>query len=211
MNTIICEESLTLGRAASKWCEERVRRNKVRSAFIPAGNTPIPLYQVWEKERPEYLQGLSLLQIDDVLTGSQKGVFKQFFNEHLPSYRNQLRYIEDAEQIADMAVLGLGVNGHVAFHEPGIDRRFFSGCVQLTPKTCEYLKLESNTWGISYGVDAFIRCQSVLMVVSGKGKREILSRLLKEDRELPATALLQHKDFTLLADRDALPEGVLQR
>lgn len=205
MNTIICEESLTVGRAASNWVQERVRRFGAKTIFIPAGNTPIPLYQFWEKERPEFLKGLTLLQIDDVLTGNQKGVFKEFFDKHLPSYRSQMQYIESAEQVADLAILGLGVNGHVAFHEPGIDNKFYSGCVKLTPKTCEYLNLEPGTWGITYGVDAFIRCKSILMTVTGRGKRDVLDRLLKEDRTLPATALLHHSDMTLLTDREALP------
>ncbi len=207
MNTIICEESLTLGRAASNWVQDRVRRHQAKSIFIPAGQTPIPLYQLWEKEKPDFLKGLAFLQIDEVLTGSQKGVFKDFFQQHLPSFRNQIRYIEAAEHVADLAILGLGVNGHVAFHEPGIDNQFYSGCVQLTSKTCEYLKLEPNTWGLTYGVGAFVRCKSVMMTVTGKGKREVLARLLREDRELPATALLHHQDLTLLADREALPEG----
>lgn len=211
MNTIICEEPLTLGRAASNWVQERVRRFKAQSIFIPAGNTPIPLYEFWEKERPDFLRNVTFLQIDDVLTGKQKGVFKEFFAKHLPSYRNQIQYIEAAEQVADLAILGLGVNGHVAFHEPGIDNRFYSGCVPLTAKTCGYLGLEPNTWGITYGVDAFIRAKSILMTVTGPGKREILGRLLKEDRQLPATALLHHADITLLADHAALPPAVTKR
>lgn len=211
MNTIICEESLTLGRAASNWVQERVRRYKARSIFIPAGNTPIPLYEFWEKERPDFLNNVTLLQIDEVLTGRKKGVFKEFFQKHLPNYSHQIRYVDAAEEVADLAILGLGVNGHVAFHEPGIDNRFYSGCVKLTPKTCEYLKLEENTWGVTYGVDAFIRCKSIMMTVSGQGKREILQRLIKEDRNLPATALLHHTDITLLADREALPQGLPKR
>lgn len=211
MNKIICEESFTLGRAASNWCQEKIKSYGARSLFIPAGQTPVSLYKLWEQERPEYLKNMSLLQIDEVLTGQQKGVFRDFFKSHLPSYQKQIQTIDQAETVADLAVLGLGVNGHVAFHEPGIDSRFFSGCIQLTPKTCEYLSLEKGTWGLSYGVSAFLRCKAILITVSGPKKRDILRQLLSENRELPATHLLRHPDLTLLLDREAYPTESLRQ
>lgn len=206
MNTVICEEPFTLGRAASNWCREKIERYQARSIFVPAGQTPITLYKLWEAEKPAYLKGLRLLQIDEVISGEQKGLFERFFHEHLPSFTNQLVPIRDAEEGADLAILGLGVNGHVAFHEPGIPDKFYSGCVLLTPETRQYLSLEPDARGLSYGVDAFRRAKAVLMIVSGTGKRDILSRLARRDPSLPATSLLNHRDFTLLADRAAFKD-----
>jgi hypothetical protein len=166
------------------------------------------LYKVWETKKPDYLRGMDLVQIDDVLTGSQRGMFKRFFDEHLPSYLTQLRGIEMGDRQADLAVLGLGLNGHVAFHEPGVDSGFYSGCVRLSEVTCQNLELEPGTWGISYGAQAFNACKSILMIVCGSSKREILQRLLEGESSVPASALLNHPSFTILADREALPAGV---
>lgn len=211
MKNLICEESKALGRAASNWCREKTFQYDARSAFVPAGRTPMALYDVWRSENPDYLSRLELLQIDDVLTGHEQGVFKRFFEDELPGRLEQIKFIDRADGGADLAILGLGLNGHVAFHEPGIDRSFYSGCVRLNAITCEHLGLERETWGISYGAGAFLESKAILMMVSGKSKREVLKRLIDGDPTLPATALLKHRDFTLLADRDAWPSARRER
>jgi 6-phosphogluconolactonase/glucosamine-6-phosphate isomerase/deaminase len=204
MKTIVCEESLDLGPAASKWCAEKINAYRARSMYVPAGRTPMALYEEWRRHTPSYLSGLELLQIDDVLTGEHRGVFRRFFEEQLPDNIQQIKFIESGSDQADLAVLGLGLNGHVAFHEPGIPANFYSGSVRLSPITCEHLHLEPGTWGISYGADAFFRSRAVLMMVSGHSKRDILNKLINGDQSLPASQLLNHPDFTLLVDSEAL-------
>ncbi len=200
----ICEDAAGLGRAASNWCREKITQYRARSIFIPAGQTPVALYKLWQSENPEYLRGLDLLQIDDVMAGSKKGVFRRFFNEHLPSFQKQISPIEHADRVADLAILGLGLNGHVAFHEPGLAPSFFSGCVPLSETTVKNLQLESGTWGISYGVGAFVQCKAILFMVSGASKRDVLRKFQAADLSLPASSLLRHSDIMLLVDREAL-------
>jgi len=203
MKKIVCEETKDLGRAASDWFNEKARYYRAQSAFVPAGRTPVALYEVWRRESPSYLKGMDLVQIDDVLSGTKKGIFKNFLQEHLPEYQTQIKFIEEGAHGADLAVLGLGLNGHVAFHEPGLDESFFSGSVRLSETTCDHLGLERGTWGVTYGAGAFMRSRAILMMVSGKSKTLILERLLQGDSSIPATALVKHSDFTLLCDRDA--------
>jgi 6-phosphogluconolactonase/glucosamine-6-phosphate isomerase/deaminase len=204
MKKIVCEEIKALGRVASDWFAEKARHYQAQSAFVPAGRTPEALYEIWRRERPPYLKGMDLVQVDDVLTGPKKGIFKSFLEEHLSAYKRQIKFIDDGLRGADLAVLGLGLNGHVAFHEPGLDESFFSGSVRLSEITCDHLGLERGTWGVSYGAGAFLKSRAILMMVSGSGKRQILERLLHADPSLPATSLTKHSDFTLLCDREAV-------
>lgn len=205
MELIICEGPEAFVQAADRWCRTEIQLHGAKAVFLPAGQTPESLYEKWEREKPGPLQGLEILQIDDVLTGAKRGVFRRFFSEKLPSYEAQLRPIDEASRVADLGLLGLGLNGHVAFHEPEIDLSFFSGCVKLSAKTCTNLGLEESTWGISYGVQAFLATKALLIMVKGAGKREVLARLLKGDPALPASALLGHPRLTILADREAYP------
>lgn len=206
MKTRLCEEVSDLGRAASQWCEEKIKTCRAHSVYIPAGRTPMALYEVWRRENPAYLAGLDLVQIDDVMTGPQRNVFRRFLEENLPGHQKQIKFISDASRQADLAILGLGLNGHVAFHEPGLDRDFYSGCVRLSSVTCDHLNLARDTWGISYGAGAFFRSRAILMMVSGASKREILKKFLAGDPSLPASALLGHPDLTLLVDKEAMNE-----
>ena len=114
-----------------------------------------------------------------------------------------MRFIDDASQVADLALLGLGLNGHVAFHEPGLPENFFSGCVRLNSHTCQNLGVKNGAWGLTYGIGALKRAKAVLLMVRGLSKHEILGQLLKQNPALPATYLLKHANITILVDREA--------
>ena len=203
MEMKICKDSEELAKETSTWCMEKIHRVGAKSIYLPAGNTPVPVYQHWTAKPPEFLRGLRLIQIDDVLTGPKAGVFKKFFVEHLPGHQDRFQWIGDQYNQGDLAILGLGLNGHIAFHEPELPKNFYSGCVSLSEKTCQSLGVDKTTWGVTYGASAFLKTKAILMLVLGESKREVLQRLIKKDPSLPATALCGHTDFTILADRAA--------
>lgn len=146
------------------------------------------------------LNEFELYQIDEVITGEKTGLFADFFKTYLGNLKRPVRGLGDAEAKADLAWLGLGLNGHVGFHEPGLASNFASGCVKLSEKTCHTLELEAGTWGLTYGAARFMECQAILMLVRGSSKRDVLHALEKGDAGLPASALLPHKDFTVLSE-----------
>ena len=199
----VATDATDLNHQASAWLEKRVALDGARSAFLPAGRTPESLYKLWESEKPSWLRELRLKQIDDVLNGPQTGVFRAFFEEHLPSFGSQMDWIERADETADVAILGLGLNGHIAFHEPHLPANFYGGCVDLSEITRRMLGLTEQTWGITYGSATFMKCKSILMIASGPSKRDVVKKLVARSTDLPATSLLAHADFTLLVDHDA--------
>ncbi len=181
----------------ASWLQNRVDRYEAKSLFLPAGETPRPLYALWRKKEPAYLRGLRLLQVDDVASGAQTGVFAKFFSEELPA----LTVIPpDHPERADLAVLGLGTNGHVAFHEPGLPNEFRFGEVQLHEDTLKRLALAPGTRGRTYGIGIFLEAKALLLVVRGENKRAALERFLAGDPTLPASALRHHPDLTVVTD-----------
>lgn len=202
METIACKSPVEMVERAHLWCVLKLSNDANRSVFLPAGGTPTRLYEFWETQKPAYLAGARLLQIDDVLTGSQTGVFRRYFETHLPSYRSQLVPITGADEQAHVAILGFGLNGHVAFHEPGIDPAFYSGCVRLSEESRSALALEDGTWGVTYGLGAFQLAKSVLLMVAGEKKLAMFRRFLNESDTFPATHLKRHGDLTVLVDFD---------
>lgn len=205
MELVICKETEEVAEFADNWVARQVKNKQLQSLYVPAGATPELLYALWRQHRPEYLQSLQLVQIDDVLTGVKAHCFRDFFNQQLQPWLKQMAWLDQGDQQADATILGLGLNGHVAFHEPGLARTFFSGCVRLTPSTCERLSLTAGTWGISYGLAAFMNCREVLMLATGESKREVVQQLLNKNKNLPATELHQHPKFTLVLDKKSSP------
>lgn len=184
-------------RAAEDWLESRLKKYGAGSLFLPAGETPKRLYARWRAAPPDYLARLKLLQVDDVIDGPGQGMFARFFAEELPGYQVVPPVREGR---ADLAILGLGTNGHVAFHEPGIDPGFSFGEVDLEDDTAQRLSLPSGTRGITYGVGAFLQSKAILLIVKGASKKQAWERFQRGDPTLPATALKDHPDLSVWVD-----------
>ena len=198
MNLIICKDSSEVVTKTNEWCK-RVLKNS-DSLFLPTGNTPLPIYENWEKTRPEFLNNKQLIQLDEIVTGVRAKSFWAFLKEKLPSYINQVIPVQKAQKPAKAAILGLGLNGHIAFHEPGVPDDFYKGEVPLSALTRTNLKLEDGTKGHSFGLKAILECQSILLIIRGQNKKEIYQRFLDKDISLPAVKLMNHPDFTVLKE-----------
>lgn len=203
MDLQVCADANESAEAVDAWLKGQLKGDQQRSVYVPAGATPKPLYALWRRTRPEYLASVQLFQIDDVITGRQSRCFQKFLSEELRPWKKQIHWITTAEDQAGIAILGLGLNGHIAFHEPGLPSDFYSGCVKLTSATVSRLHLETDTWGVTYGLAAFLKCRAVVMLVSGEEKRPVLQRLLEGNQSLPASQLKSHKQFLIIADRSA--------
>jgi len=112
----------------------------------------------------------------------------------------------------DVAILGLGPNGHLGFNEPPSDAAAPTRLVRLTP---ESLAANARYWpgrpvpadALTAGMATILEARRILLVVSGEEKRAILRRMLTEDvsPHCPASYLRGHPATTVLADRAAWP------
>lgn len=200
MEIIQCGDDSEGAILANRWLEDAINETSAGRIFVPAGNTPIKLYKIWQSRRPSYLSGKTLVQVDDIVTGESRGVFRNFLVEQLANFQEQIAWIATNSIGAEIALLGLGTNGHVAFHEPHVSSDFQFGCVLLSPITCARLGISEGTWGVSFGVGEFLRCQRILLMVYGESKREALTAMLQRDRSCPASLLLGHPGLTILTD-----------
>jgi glucosamine-6-phosphate deaminase len=113
----------------------------------------------------------------------------------------------------DLAILGLGGNGHIAFNEPGA--RWDSGThvVPLTAATrmanaayfTDGFKVPSH--GLTMGIGMIRAARRVLLMVSGETKAAALAALLagRPDPDWPVTALCGHPGLTVVADTALRP------
>lgn len=116
----------------------------------------------------------------------------------------------------DLAILGIGANGHVGFNEPPCDRWTTTREVELAPETIRanrrYWGLEEPVArrGVTVGMMTLMSARRVLLLASGRGKQDILRRALRGpvSAEVPASLLREANDVTVLVDRlawDGMP------
>ena len=114
----------------------------------------------------------------------------------------------------DLAILGIGWNGHIAFNEPGThwDSRTHIG--PLADSTTLRLRQqfgdpsEVPEYGITIGIRTILESRSVLLLASGPEKALPLYQAFYEPAHVnvPASALQRHSDVTIIADTEALAQ-----
>ncbi|KZN95434.1 glucosamine-6-phosphate deaminase [Aeribacillus pallidus] len=113
----------------------------------------------------------------------------------------------------DIQILGLGLNGHIGFNEPGTSFKSRTHIVKLDQSTrkanARFFQSidEVPTKAITMGIETIMESKKILLLVSGKEKSDALARLLGNSdisEEFPASILRQHNDVTVIADEEAL-------
>ena len=121
------------------------------------------------------------------------------------------------EHPLDLAFLGIGENGHLAFNDPGVadfqDPLWVKVVEELDP-TCRQQQVNDGQFGnlaevptraITLTVPALFSARCALVLVPGGRKAEIVRRTLQGpiDASCPASILRRHADACLFLDRDS--------
>lgn len=114
----------------------------------------------------------------------------------------------------DLQLLGIGVDGHIGFNEPGAAFELGTHCVDLDESTIEankrYFEKKEDVPRQAYtmGIKTIMQARKVLMVVSGRNKADIVKEAFfgPVTPGVPASILQMHPDFTLVGDAEALSE-----
>jgi len=112
----------------------------------------------------------------------------------------------------DLQLLGLGHNGHIGFNEPSDVFELDTHCVDLAESTIKanqrffdsYEKVPKQAY--TMGIRTIMQAESVLIVVSGEDKADILKKAFfgPVTPSVPASILQIHKNTIIVADEAAL-------
>lgn len=110
----------------------------------------------------------------------------------------------------DMLVLGIGMNGHIGFNEPGADVNSRCHIVPLDPITkavsVKYFGgARDVTHGISQGLKTLLEAQQIIVMANGEKKAEIVATTLNSEptTAVPSTLVKNHAHCTLALDAEA--------
>ena len=237
---VVVEDAGELDRAGADFVADAIAATPAAAVTAATGRSPMGLYaQLAFRRAGGFDPGaVTVFQLDEYL-GLPAGDRRSLFEWMRRSFLDPLGVTEDrvvrlpldgslddgcaafdramtARGRLDLAILGLGRNGHLGFNEPPSGPESSTRVVELSRVT-----LEDNAryWGdledvpataVTMGLRHLLRARRIVLVASGAGKREVLHRVLEGPvgPEVPASFLREaESDVTVIVDRECWGEG----
>ena len=233
MKIIIDNEENIARRAARRYVE--LLREKPDAILGGAtGSTPLGLYaelaRLCKAGEISFARARSF-NLDEYvgLDGSHDQSYRYFMNENLfkhididlantrvPDGINTAIAAEYDKEIEaaggiDLQLLGIGVDGHIGFNEPGTPWDSVTHVVELTENTREvnsrfFASLdEVPTHAVTMGIKTVMNARSIILMAIGKSKAEIVRAFIQGPvtTEVPASILQLHPDVEVYLDPEA--------
>lgn len=200
------------------------------------GRTPLPLYEKMAADHAKNgtsYKRVTAINLDEYVgvEAKDKNSFARFMKDNLfskididPANTNIpngmaedleaecARYAKFvAEHPADIQILGIGANGHIAFNEPYTKYDTTTHIALLTAKTRSDnaegfgSPAQVPAYALTMGIKEILSAKKILMLASGEGKAEAIYNMLqgRDDTSCPAAALRSHPDVTVVLDEAA--------
>ena len=110
----------------------------------------------------------------------------------------------------DFMVVGIGMNGHIGFNEPGVEFDRYAHIVPLDETTItvgqqyfdQPMKLE---YGITLGFNHLLNAQTVYLIANGQKKADVVKRAAEGpvDSSFPASIMQRHMNGVIAVDAEA--------
>ena len=136
-----------------------------------------------------------------------------FFDGRSKNLQAQCDGVEDYIHLMggiDVAILGLGMNGHVGMNEPGTPPELYSHIADIDATTQavgqkNFKNEQQLAKGLTLGLATLRETAFLMLLASGTKKAAIIRKIFEEDASmnLPATLLLSHKKISIYLDKEA--------
>lgn len=226
--------------AVSRLCADTIAgtlRKKPNAVLVlPTGKTPLGTYRELinaNREGRADFSNATIFALDEYvgLSSNHKHSFANLLRENLIDHINLKRgkfyhldgaaknlekecaqyerHLEKAAGI-DLVFLGIGVNGHIGFNEPGSSLGSRTRIKTLTKETVErnsalFAGEEVPRFALTVGTGTIMEARKVLLAASGREKAEAV-RLAAEGpitARVPASTLQMHLDVICVVDEEA--------
>lgn len=227
-----------LARALAQDIARRLAANPRLVLGLPTGRTPIPFYQdlvrLYCAHRVDFKRATTF-NLDEFLgvDGDDPRSYRAFMQRHLFDHvnvpRRRIHFLNGAaadvarecaryeRAIAgaggiDVQILGLGLNGHIGFNEPG---RALIARTHRTRLTAATRRANAALFGnranavprdaLSMGMATILEARRVILIATGRSKARSVERMVNGPvtPRLPASFLQLHANAEVWLDRAA--------
>jgi glucosamine-6-phosphate deaminase len=237
IHLLVCDDMKQWARASANVIVETVKSKEHPVLILPTGGTPVPVYEGLAglcREGKLSMQHVTTFNLDEYigLPQSHSESYRNFMeknlfrhvdikaeNAHLPSgsCTDVAAHCAEYEALlaqaggADLAMLGIGSNGHIGFNEPGTPFDSRTHAVTLDQRT----RLDNSrffssvdevpTQAVTMGLATILSARRILLIATGAGKAAILRAALlgPVTESVPGSILQRHPDVTVVLDRPA--------
>jgi galactosamine-6-phosphate isomerase len=238
MNITYCDdyERLSVQAASLVISETAKRKNLLMCAT--SGSSPTGLYDELarkaEADKP-FFDELRIIKLDEWggIPENDLGSSEQYLRTRVlnPLGISPERYIsfssnpaapaDECERIRselaqrgpiDVCLLGLGINGHLGFNEPGPSLKPHCHVAQLSEESRRHAMVRSMErkpeFGLTLGMQEILASRKIVLLVAGEGKEQAITGLLSGEvtTTLPASFLWLHDNVDCLIDRTVLAD-----
>lgn len=233
MKVIIGNENEIAKKAAQQYV--KLLQSKPNAVLGGAtGSTPLGLYAELarlNKEGVITFKDVKTFNLDEYvgLDGSHDQSYRYFMNKnlfenididinntHVPDGINTEKAASYDDEIKaaggiDLQILGIGVDGHIAFDEPGTPLDSVTHVVELEQNTREVNSRFFNsidevpTHAVTMGIKTIMNARSIILMAIGSSKADIVKAFIEGPitTEVPASILQLHPDCTIYLDEKA--------
>jgi galactosamine-6-phosphate isomerase len=238
MQMRVFENHEHLSRWAANQINKAIQAKPDLLLCLATGSTPTRCYEVLANDtrsNPEPYQQFRIVKLDEWIglpmdaSETCEGYLKKFvldpmrvpkeryisFDSMAENHQRECHVIQ--EHLAhsgpiDLCILGLGTNGHLGFIEPDEKLELQAHVSTLSQDSRRHAMVKGvehvPKFGFTLGIKDILQSQRVMLLVSGKHKREILKRLLEKQvsTTLPASFLHLHPQAVCAVDQEAWPD-----
>jgi len=237
LSVLQAEDYSDMSAKAARHVARIIRKKPAAVLTLPTGDTPKGLYEhlvaLHQKGHLDFSR-IAAFNLDELLgTDNQDPVsYAMYLYERLLSRVNVRpenihlissspedehaeceRYESLIKEVGgiDLAILGIGENGHIGFNEPGTPWESITHVTTITKATLKKMdkdftkKLSCPVRAITMGIRTIMNSKAILLLASGPEKADILAKALLDSPALaiPASVLQRHPHVTIIADKDA--------
>ena len=110
----------------------------------------------------------------------------------------------------DLMLVGIGMNGHIGFNEPGVSFDLYAHVIELDETTQAVGQKYFNSKmilpkGITLGLKHFLEARKAILIANGNKKAGIIQKAVKGiiGTEIPASIIQQHSNGWAMIDEEA--------